>query len=115
MEQRRRAQNRASQRAYRERKDQRIKDLEQLLANSKEKNDELASAYELLHAEFLKLRGAQARSRQQQQQHAAAAVNIGIPYNTSLGTGGPGPSGMGMVQNAWHVYQQDMAVPIYTL
>ncbi|UQC85212.1 bZIP transcription factor [Colletotrichum lupini] len=64
---RRRAQNRASQRAYRERKDQRIKDLEVMLSDQKQKNDSLSQAYSALHAEFLKIRGAQARSAQQQQ------------------------------------------------
>ena len=39
--QRRRAQNRASQRAYRERKDQRIKDLETLLTEAKHEVDHL--------------------------------------------------------------------------
>ncbi|WYZ41594.1 hypothetical protein EsH8_V_000489 [Colletotrichum jinshuiense] len=61
---RRRAQNRASQRAYRERKDQRIKDLEVLLDEQKQKNDSLSQAYSALHAEYLKLRGAQARAQQ---------------------------------------------------
>lgn len=54
--QRRRAQNRASQRAYRERKDQRIKDLEVLLAEEKQRNDSLGQAYTALHAEYTRLR-----------------------------------------------------------
>ncbi|EXF78576.1 bZIP transcription factor [Colletotrichum fioriniae PJ7] len=67
---RRRAQNRASQRAYRERKDQRIKDLEVMLSDQKLKNDSLSQAYSALHAEFLKIRGRQARAAQQpQHQH----------------------------------------------
>ncbi len=41
---RRRAQNRASQRAYRERKDQRMKDLEQMLKDTKQRNDILSQA-----------------------------------------------------------------------
>ncbi len=50
--QRRRAQgNRASQRACRERKDQRIKDLEQMLNDAKQRNDVLSQAYAALHAE----------------------------------------------------------------
>jgi AP-1-like transcription factor len=53
--QRRRAQNRASQRAYRERKDQRIKDLEAMLNEAKQKNDVLSQAYAALHAEYIKL------------------------------------------------------------
>ncbi|TLD21076.1 hypothetical protein PspLS_09181 [Pyricularia sp. CBS 133598] len=56
---RRRAQNRASQRAYRERKDQRIKDLEQMLNDSKQRNDLLSQAYQNLHGEYTKLRTAQ--------------------------------------------------------
>ncbi|KLU86737.1 hypothetical protein MAPG_05748 [Magnaporthiopsis poae ATCC 64411] len=64
---RRRAQNRASQRAYRERKDQRIKDLEQMLSDSKQRNDVLSQAYQGLHAEFVKLKAAR--------QMAAAAVH----------------------------------------
>ncbi|KAG7129458.1 hypothetical protein HYQ45_011322 [Verticillium longisporum] len=49
---RRRAQNRASQRAYRERKDQRIKDLELMLSEQKEKSESLGQAYANLHAEY---------------------------------------------------------------
>lgn len=61
---RRRAQNRASQRAYRERKDQRIKDLEVLLAEQKQKNDNLGQAYTALHAEYARLRaGPQLQTR----------------------------------------------------
>ncbi|KAI0601236.1 hypothetical protein F4775DRAFT_541062 [Biscogniauxia sp. FL1348] len=56
---RRRAQNRASQRAYRERKDQRIKDLEGLLSQTQQKNDMLSQAYETLQAEYIKLKGDQ--------------------------------------------------------
>jgi len=56
---RRRAQNRASQRAYRERKDQRIKDLEQLLNDSKNRNDVLSQAYAALHAEYISLKTSQ--------------------------------------------------------
>jgi AP-1-like factor len=54
--QRRRAQNRASQRAYRERKDQRIKDLETMLNDAKQRNDVLSQAYATLHAEYVQLR-----------------------------------------------------------
>jgi len=56
---RRRAQNRASQRAYRERKDQRIKDLEQMLNEAKQRNDTLSRAYAELHAEYVKLKASQ--------------------------------------------------------
>lgn len=65
--QRRRAQNRASQRAYRERKDQRIKDLEAMLAEQKQKNDALTQAYSMLHNEYVRLRGPQIQARQQPQ------------------------------------------------
>lgn len=58
--QRRRAQNRASQRAYRERKDQRIKDLEQLLNEAQARHDVLSQAYADLHAAYLKLKTAAA-------------------------------------------------------
>ncbi|KAF3760478.1 basic-leucine zipper transcription factor nucleus DNA binding regulation of transcription, DNA-dependent [Cryphonectria parasitica EP155] len=53
---RRRAQNRASQRAYRERKDQRIKDLEQMLNDARARNDVLSQAYAQLQAEYVKLK-----------------------------------------------------------
>ncbi|KAK0635613.1 hypothetical protein B0T17DRAFT_481464 [Bombardia bombarda] len=56
---RRRAQNRASQRAYRERKDQRIKDLEQMLNDAKQRNDDLGQAYATLHAEYMTLKASQ--------------------------------------------------------
>ncbi|KAJ0330921.1 hypothetical protein COL5a_003228 [Colletotrichum fioriniae] len=85
---RRRAQNRASQRAYRERKDQRIKDLEVMLSDQKLKNDSLSQAYSALHAEFLKIRGAQARAAQQQQhqhmpRHPAAPAMTFDPTATA--------------------------------
>lgn len=50
--QRRRAQNRASQRAYRERKEQRIRDLEQLLREATQREHALAHAYAALRARF---------------------------------------------------------------
>ncbi|KAI2625873.1 hypothetical protein GGR54DRAFT_520132 [Hypoxylon sp. NC1633] len=53
---RRRAQNRASQRAYRERKDQRIKDLEILLGEAQKKNDVLNQAYSSLQTEYIRLK-----------------------------------------------------------
>lgn len=56
---RRRAQNRASQRAYRERKDQRIKDLEQMLSDAKQRNDVLGQAYATLQAEYFTLKASQ--------------------------------------------------------
>lgn len=56
LQQRRRAQNRASQRAYRERKDQRIKDLEQLLNDAQTRNDVLSQSYAELYTEYIKLK-----------------------------------------------------------
>ncbi|UNI20560.1 hypothetical protein JDV02_006636 [Purpureocillium takamizusanense] len=53
---RRRAQNRASQRAYRERKEQRIRDLEQLLREANTREETLAEAYVTLQAELDQLR-----------------------------------------------------------
>lgn len=85
-EQRRRAQNRASQRAYRERKDQRIKDLEQMLNDAKARNDVLSQAYADLQAEYLKLK-ASSVSEQHQHQHQQ------IP--TSYPAAGPPPPGLG--------------------
>ncbi|RYO97610.1 hypothetical protein DL764_007284 [Monosporascus ibericus] len=64
---RRRAQNRASQRAYRERKDQRIKDLEALLNDAHQKNSVLTQAYAALQAEYMKLKSEQGTANQFQQ------------------------------------------------
>jgi len=58
---RRRAQNRASQRAYRERKDQRIKDLEQMLNDANNRNDVLNQAYRALQAEYVVLKTSQVK------------------------------------------------------
>ncbi|KAK1836212.1 AP-1-like transcription factor YAP1 [Podospora conica] len=60
---RRRAQNRASQRAYRERKDQRIKDLEQMLTDAKQRNDVLGQAYAELHSEYILLKTSQLKEQ----------------------------------------------------
>ncbi|KAG8418009.1 hypothetical protein J3458_005455 [Metarhizium acridum] len=49
---RRRAQNRASQRAYRERKEQRIRDLEQLLQEARRREETLTQAYLSLRTEY---------------------------------------------------------------
>jgi AP-1-like factor len=53
---RRRAQNRASQRAYRERKEQRIRDLEQLLEEAHRKQESLSQAFMALQGECENLR-----------------------------------------------------------
>ncbi|KAK8089856.1 AP-1-like transcription factor napA [Apiospora hydei] len=71
---RRRAQNRASQRAYRERKDQRIKDLEVLLNEAQQKNDVLSQAYTALQSEYIKLKTEQATVVQYHHHHQAAAA-----------------------------------------
>ncbi|KAH7326135.1 hypothetical protein B0I35DRAFT_405424 [Stachybotrys elegans] len=73
---RRRAQNRASQRAYRERKEQRIRDLEQLLEESNQRYHSLGQAYSALHTECSKLQA----ERQHQHQQACRQVSplVGI-------------------------------------
>ncbi|KAF6826747.1 bZIP transcription factor [Colletotrichum plurivorum] len=113
---RRRAQNRASQRAYRERKDQRIKDLEVMLSEQKQKNDSLSQAYSALHAEYLKLRGTRTQQQHMPRHHpagpppmvfdpsAAAAVHMGMP-------GGHHPAAMDYADNMYMF--QDMQT--YTL
>ncbi|KAI0206119.1 hypothetical protein F4808DRAFT_408938 [Astrocystis sublimbata] len=53
---RRRAQNRASQRAYRERKDQRIKDLEGIISDLESRNEILSKKFEDLKAEYWRLK-----------------------------------------------------------
>ncbi|KAK7744494.1 hypothetical protein SLS53_003378 [Cytospora paraplurivora] len=87
---RRRAQNRASQRAYRERKDQRIKDLEQMLNDAKARNDVLSQAYTELHAEYVNLKTS--RSGHPPQQNAASfpmagpAAGLGGYVDPTMGT-----------------------------
>ncbi|EFZ01609.1 Basic-leucine zipper (bZIP) transcription factor [Metarhizium robertsii ARSEF 23] len=56
---RRRAQNRASQRAYRERKEQRIRDLEHLLQEAHRREETLTQAYLSLRTEYERLSGEQ--------------------------------------------------------
>ncbi|KAI0134420.1 hypothetical protein BJ170DRAFT_199069 [Xylariales sp. AK1849] len=75
---RRRAQNRASQRAYRERKDQRIKDLEDLLNEARQKNDGLNQAYATLQAEYIKLKSEQDATAQFQP--------LGLDFDPTMGT-----------------------------
>lgn len=75
---RRRAQNRASQRAYRERKDQRIKDLEVLLNEAQNKNDVLSQAYAALQAEYIKLKNEQDTAVHYQQ--------AGLNFDPTMGT-----------------------------
>ncbi|KAI1822186.1 hypothetical protein F4861DRAFT_415715 [Xylaria intraflava] len=73
---RRRAQNRASQRAYRERKDQRIKDLEVILNETQKKNESLTQAYAALQAEYLALKS----------QQTAPVWQTGIPWDGAVAT-----------------------------
>lgn len=75
--QRRRAQNRASQRAYRERKDQRIKDLEVLLSEAQQKNDVLSQAYTALQTEYIKLKSEQDTTNHFQQTALAYDPSVG--------------------------------------
>ncbi|KAI1850566.1 hypothetical protein JX265_004276 [Neoarthrinium moseri] len=79
---RRRAQNRASQRAYRERKDQRIKDLEILLGEAQQKNDVLSQAYTALQTEYLKLKNEQDLATAQY--HA-----VDLNFDPTMGTAAP--------------------------
>ncbi|KAI1380870.1 hypothetical protein F4677DRAFT_441200 [Hypoxylon crocopeplum] len=74
---RRRAQNRASQRAYRERKDQRIKDLEILLSEAQKKNDVLNQAYSNLQAEYIRLKSEQETADHYQQASLVYDPTIG--------------------------------------
>ncbi|KAL7622984.1 hypothetical protein AAE478_006663 [Parahypoxylon ruwenzoriense] len=73
---RRRAQNRASQRAYRERKDQRIKDLEVLLNEAQKKNDVLSQAYSNLQEEYIRLK--------REQETASRYQQAGLVYDPSM-------------------------------
>ncbi|GKT60860.1 hypothetical protein ColTof3_08199 [Colletotrichum tofieldiae] len=57
--QKRRAQNRANQRAYRKRKEQRLEELQQQLDDMSQKNDALCCAYRLLVNECSRLRASQ--------------------------------------------------------
>jgi hypothetical protein len=77
--QRRRAQNRASQRAYRERKDQRIKDLEQMLNDAKQRNEVLTQAYATLHAEYVALKSSQIADPSSYPQHYDMAYGTAPP------------------------------------
>ncbi|KAI8303286.1 AP-1-like transcription factor napA [Colletotrichum sp. SAR11_59] len=57
--QKRRAQNRANQRAYRKRKEQRLEELQQQIDDMHQKNDALCCAYRLLANECCRLRAGQ--------------------------------------------------------
>ncbi|KAI8255059.1 AP-1-like transcription factor napA [Colletotrichum sp. SAR11_239] len=105
--------NRASQRAYRERKDQRIKDLEVMLSEQKQKNDSLSQAYSALHAEYLKLRGVQARAHQMPRHHPTTAAPPPMMFDPSAHMGMPTahPGAMDYADNMYMF--QDMQT--YTL
>ncbi|KAK4236435.1 AP-1-like transcription factor YAP1 [Achaetomium macrosporum] len=89
---RRRAQNRASQRAYRERKDQRIKDLEQMLNDAKQRNDVLSQAYAALHAEYVALKASHVNDpnpsypqRYDLATYSGGASNMSVPTGAADG------------------------------
>jgi len=85
---RRRAQNRASQRAYRERKDQRIKDLEGMLTDAKQRNDVLSQAYAALHAEYVSLKSSQINDASYPPQYSS------MPYGGAGSSSAPGSMGL---------------------
>jgi uncharacterized protein (DUF3084 family) len=64
MKQRRRAQNRASQQAYRDRKNRRMKELEMQVKETGEQNESLKRDHAELCAAHEKLKGEQARWRE---------------------------------------------------
>ncbi|KAI1179232.1 hypothetical protein F4777DRAFT_534882 [Nemania sp. FL0916] len=78
---RRRAQNRASQRAYRERKDKRIKDLESIINEIRQMNDYLTGQYNSLKDAYdeLKLR-VNEQGAGSEVQHDASTWQWSVPY-----------------------------------
>ncbi|GKT51398.1 uncharacterized protein ColSpa_11579 [Colletotrichum spaethianum] len=78
--QKRRAQNRANQRAYRKRKEQRLEELQQQLDDMSQKNDALCCAYRLLVNECSRLRANQMSVGQP----AAAAWDLNGAGNLAL-------------------------------
>ncbi|OAQ62100.1 basic-leucine zipper (bZIP) transcription factor [Pochonia chlamydosporia 170] len=103
---RRRAQNRASQRAYRERKEQRIKDLEQLLQEANQREENLTQAYLSLQAEYQRLRAEPHDSSM----GSASAVGSEVPaeYDSSLMQQGNMMGGFDFSPN---MYQYDDSDP----
>jgi len=83
--QRRRAQNRASQRAYRERKDQRIKDLEALLSDAKQRNDVLSQAYATLQAEYVQLKALKRKEQQLDCLTRSAYAGADLLFDPTMG------------------------------
>ncbi|KAJ9142242.1 hypothetical protein NKR19_g7298 [Coniochaeta hoffmannii] len=82
---RRRAQNRASQRAYRERKDQRIKDLEALLSDAKQRNDVLSQAYATLQAEYVQLKALKRKEQQLDCLTRSAYAGADLLFDPTMG------------------------------
>ncbi|KAJ2894517.1 hypothetical protein MKZ38_007467 [Zalerion maritima] len=97
---RRRAQNRASQRAYRERKDQRIKDLEVMLDEQKQKFDQLSQAFEALQQQHSRL----AKPRPTHQQRSLSQPQVSLPYNMIMAMNGAIDDGMDQL----YAYQSNM-------
>ncbi|KAH6631027.1 hypothetical protein B0J18DRAFT_408176 [Chaetomium sp. MPI-SDFR-AT-0129] len=109
---RRRAQNRASQRAYRERKDQRIKDLEQMLSDAKQRNDVLSQAYASLHAEYLNLKSTPLGDASYPPQFDSIPYGNGNAHGTTMPMNPSGVDGIGGVD--MFVYG-DLSTTNYTL
>ncbi|KAK4082626.1 hypothetical protein Purlil1_11046 [Purpureocillium lilacinum] len=80
---RRRAQNRASQRAYRERKEQRIRDLEQLLREANNREETLAQAYVALQAEYDSVRTGSSTSPPSSSQSSCRCGNSTVATTTA--------------------------------
>lgn len=118
MPQRRRAQNRASQRAYRERKDQRIRDLEELLEEAHQKEESLSQAFHTLQVEFDRL-----VAESQNRGHAGSILDdsVGGPFadhggmftSPSLGGSGGPDGGMSGFEFLDGVQSSDMLAGLY--
>jgi hypothetical protein len=106
--QRRRAQNRASQRAYRERKDQRIKDLEQMLDDARQRNDVLSQAYTALEAEYVALKAFQTTATTDDPGYHPQPFDVSsygrAPDNLGLGLG----TGIDRVDLDMYMYNREL-------
>ncbi|KAL1899797.1 hypothetical protein Sste5346_002663 [Sporothrix stenoceras] len=80
---RRRAQNRASQRAYRERKDQRIRDLESELEKVRHENEANKLQLSTMHHQMLTLRMEQSMNSPSQQQQRSVSMS-GMPPQVQM-------------------------------
>ncbi|KAB5581254.1 hypothetical protein GE09DRAFT_939349, partial [Coniochaeta sp. 2T2.1] len=87
---RRRAQTEASQRAYRERKEQRIKVLEAMLKDATQRHNVLRQAYAILRAEYVRLKTSQ-RNEQQPYTTYSGADLVSDPIMGTM-TGADGDS-----------------------